>query len=88
MIILKRFIESFGGAKTEHMKYYVIPSLRKQKPDTIGIHVGGNNINYENKSNVNVNELANNIMSLAMTCRDFGVTDVVNQTFYQREILQ
>ena len=61
----KSFIKSFGGAKTEHMKHYVIPSLKEQKPDIIAIHVSGNNINYKNKSNVNVNELADNIVMIS-----------------------
>ena len=32
----KSFIKSFGGAKAKHMKHYIIPSLKEQKPD---IHV-------------------------------------------------
>ena len=31
----------------------------------------------ENKDNINVNELADSIISLAMICRDFCVLDVV-----------
>ena len=50
----KSFIKSFGGAKTDHMKH-IIPSLKEQKPDIIVIHVGGNDINYKNKGNGNVN---------------------------------
>ena len=73
----KSFIKLFGGRKTEHIKHYVIPSLKEQKPGIIVIHVGRNDINYKNKDNVNVNELADNIISLAMTCSDFGVPDVV-----------
>ena len=73
----KSFIKSFGGAKTEHMKHYVLPSLKEQKPDIIDINVGGNDINYKNTGNINVNELADNIISLAMICRDSGVPDVV-----------
>ena len=37
---------------------------------------GGNDINYKDKGNINVNELADNIISLAMICRDFGIPDV------------
>ena len=72
----KSFLKSFGGAITEHLKHYVIPSLKEQKPDIIVIHAGGNDVNYINKGNVNVNELADNIISLAMICRDFGVPDI------------
>ena len=60
----KSFIKSFGGAKTKHMKHYVIASLKEQKPDIIVIHVGANDINYKNKGNVNVNELTDNISVL------------------------
>ena len=38
----KSFIKSFGRAKTKHMKHYLIPYLKEQKPDIIVIHVGGN----------------------------------------------
>ena len=69
-------IKLFGGAKTEHMKNYVIPSLKEQKPDIIVIHVGGSGINYKNKGNANVNELADNIINLAVICGDIGVPDI------------
>ena len=72
----KNFLKSFGGAKTKHMKHYVILSLKEQKPDIIVIHVCGNDINYKNRGNVNVNELADNIINLAVICRDFGVPDI------------
>ena len=58
------------------MKYYVIPSLKEQKPDIIVTHVGKNYIKYKNKDDVNVNELADNIISLVLICRDSGVLDV------------
>ena len=51
----KSFIKSFGGAKTEYMKHFIIRSLKEQKPDITVIHVGGNDINYKNKGNVKVN---------------------------------
>ena len=74
----KNFIKPFGEEQTEHMKYYVMPSLKERKPDIFVIHVGGNIINYKKKKgNVSVNELADNSFSLVMICRDFGVPDVV-----------
>ena len=66
----KSFIKSFSGAKTEHMKNYVIPSFKEQKPNIIVIHVCRDDKNYKNKGNVTVNELADNIISLAMICCD------------------
>ena len=58
------------------MKHSVITSLREQKLDMIVIHVAGNDINYKNKGNVNINELADSIINLHAICRDFGVPDI------------
>ena len=84
----KSSIKSFGGAKTKHMKHYVILSLKEQKTDIIVIHVCGNDTNYKNKGNVNVNELADNIINLAVICRDFGVPDIAISEVLPKEILQ
>ena len=40
------------------------------------MNVGKNYIKYKNKDNVNVNDLADNIISLVLICRDSGVLDV------------
>ena len=58
------------------MKHSVITSLREQKLDMIVIHVAGNDINYKNKGNVNINELADSIINLDAICRDFSVPDI------------
>lgn len=65
---------------------HVIPSLKVQKPETIVIHVGGNDINSKKKYNVNVNKLTHNIISFAL-CRDFGVPDVVILELLPKKIL-
>ena len=58
------------------MKCYVIPFLKEQKPDITVIHAGGNDINCKNNGNVNINEIADNMINLAVICRDFGVPDM------------
>ena len=68
--------KSFIKSETEHMKHYVLSSLKEKKQDIIAIHIGGNDINYKNKDNLNVNELAGNIISLATICCDFGVPNL------------
>ena len=75
-LLIMSFIKPFDGAKTEHIKHCVMPFLKEQKPDIIVIHVGGNDINCKIKGNVNVNEPADNIINLAVICRDFGVPDI------------
>ena len=56
---------------------HVIPSLKEQRPDIVVIHVSGNDINYKTKGNINVNELVDSIICLAMICHDFGVPNIV-----------
>ena len=73
----RSYLKSFSGAKTEDMKHYIIPSLNEQNPDVIVIHVGGNDINFRNKDNINEKELAKNIINVAMICRNSGVPDVL-----------
>ena len=75
-LLIMSFIKPFDGAKIEHIKHCVMPFLKEQKPDIIVIHEGGNDINCKIKGNVNVNELADNIINLAVICRDFGVPDI------------
>ena len=45
----------------------------KNKNQTL---LGGNDINCKNNGNVNVNEIADNMINLAVICRDFGVPDI------------
>ena len=75
-LLIMSFIKPFDGAKIEHIKHCVMPFHKEQKPDIIVIHEGGNDINCKIKGNVNVNELADNIINLAVICRDFGVPDI------------
>ena len=63
-------------------------SLKEQNPDIIVIHVCGNDTNYKNKGNENVNELADNIINLAVICRDFGVPDIAISEVLPKKILQ
>ena len=70
------------------MKRYVIPSLKEQKLDITVIHIGGNDLKYKTKDNINVNELADNIISLATICRDFGVPDVVKKSIVVTSIIR
>ena len=49
---------SFSGANTKQWDHYVIPVLADEKPQTIVIHVGSNDIIKFNYHDVDVNDLA------------------------------
>ena len=53
----KSFVRYFSGAKTENLHHSIIPSLLKEKPGTVVIHVGSNNITYRIFEDFNADKL-------------------------------
>ena len=53
-------LKTFGGAKIEDMRDYVVPTLRT-KPETLILHCGTNNLKNENEERI-----ANKIIALAV----------------------
>ena len=51
-------------AKTQDFRHYIIRSLAEKKLDIVVIHIGGNNINFKNAENLNVENLAENIVNM------------------------
>ena len=50
--------------------------LVDEKPQTIGIHIGSNDITKFNYHNVDVNDLANRILQTWLKCRYYGVESI------------
>ena len=55
---------------------YVIPELVDEKPQTVFIHIGSNDITKFNYHNVDVNDLANRILQTWLKCRYYGVESI------------
>ena len=70
------YFKCFNGANTKQLDYYVIPVLVDEKPQTIGIHIGSNDITKFNYHNVDVNDLANRILQTWLKCRYYGVESI------------
>ena len=70
----KCYIKSFSGTKAKDMESYIIPSLTEQKTDVPVTHIGGNDINYKNLENSNVNELTHIIINFGRKCSEYGVS--------------
>ena len=77
----KSFVRYFSGAKMEYLHHYIIPSLLKEKPDTVVIHVGLNNITRRIFEDFNADKLAHEIVDIGSTCRQYGVKDVIFSSF-------
>ena len=71
----KSYIKCFGGGTVEELSYYVIPSLLKQQPDYVVLHIGSNNISFKDLS-ANLRKLANDIIDIANVCYQHNVKKV------------
>ena len=76
LINCKSHIKPFGGAKTEHMKYYIIPNLKEFKPDIVVVNIGSNDINFQNLQ-IDLNKLSNEIINIGLNCFRYGVREVI-----------
>ena len=82
----RSFIKSFPGAKVEEFQHYVTPHLETQKPDISIIHVGGNNINYKNLEDINVDEISENIANVGKKCASFNSTVFISSILVKKNI--
>ena len=65
--------KSFQGCTVKELHHYVLPTLNDEKPDTVIIHVGVNDLlNGKNP----VNEIADEITDIGKTCREKGVKTI------------
>ena len=78
----KSFVRYFSGAKTEDLHHYIIPSLLKEKPDIVVIHVGSNSITHKIFEDFNADKLADEIIGIGKMCTQYGVKDVIFSSIF------
>ena len=70
------YFKCFSGANTKQLDPYVTPVLVEEKPQTVIIHIGSNDITKFNYHDVDVNDLANRILQVGLKCRYYGVESI------------
>ena len=78
----KSFVRYFSGAKMEDLHHYIIPALLKEKPDTVAIHMGPNNITQRIFEDFNADKLADEITDIGKMCTQYGVKDVIFSSIF------
>ena len=78
----KSYVGYFSVAKTEDLHHYIIPSLLKEKPDTVVINVGSNHISHRIFEEFNVDKLADEIIDIGKMRRQYGVKDVIFSSIF------
>ena len=67
------YFKCFLGAYTKYSDYYYIPMLVDERPKTIVIHIGSNDITKLNYHTINPDELAKGIINIGLKCKYYGV---------------
>ena len=76
---------SFAGCTTTRMKYYAKEVLEEVHPDTIILHIGGNDLSNPNSTAKNVLEEIINIIKM---CRNGRVNDIIVSAITTRPACQ
>ena len=72
----KSHIKFFSGVDSYQLKYYVTPTILKEKPDSVIIHVGSNDVNFHNAKYSTPEVIAEKILKCAEESKSLGVEDV------------
>ena len=83
----KCVIKSFSGAKIDDLQHYAIPPLEQEKPDIAVIHVGSNNVTYDNLGD-DPNVIAEKIIQIGQRCIEYGVKDVIISSIFVKHSLK
>ena len=67
----------FRGATSKRLNHYILPTLDKDHPDIVLLHIGSNDINNQTKDRINTEKLTGNIVNIGKSCIDLGVKEVV-----------
>ena len=66
----------------------MIPSLLKEKPDTVVIHVGSNNITHRIFDDCNAAKLADEIIDIGKMCTQYGVKDAIFSSIFVKNSIK
>ena len=68
--------QRWRGGRAEHIKHYLETHLKDEKPDTVLLQYGGNNLPTRRNNPIPVVTIANDIIEGGQICKKNGVRDV------------
>ena len=70
------YFTCFSGANNKQLDYYVAPILADESPDSVIIHIGSNGITKSSYNNVNMEDLAKNIINIGVKSKAYKVSNI------------
>ena len=55
------------------MNHYILPTLHKDQPDVVLLHIGSNDINNQTKDKIDTEKLTGDIINIGKSCIDLVV---------------
>ena len=81
-------IKNFDGATTKRLGHHVLPILKEDKPDSVLIHIGTNDVNNHKLYAVSPEKLASGIIEIGRTCKSFNVKEVfISSVLCRNEVI-
>ena len=81
----KTYVNCFSGATTERLDYYIVPTLKEDKPDVVVIQVGCNDVTHDTLHDINVHQIANKIVDIGKKCLNYGVKEVIISSIFLKK---
>ena len=77
----------FSGAKTKQLHYYVVPTLVDETPQTV-IHICSSDIMERKIKQINLDDLAQKIIDIGLTCRSCRVRSIAISSILVRSSIR
>ena len=81
----KTYFNVFWGASFKRLNHYILPTLHKDHPDVVFLHIGSNDINNQTKDRINTEKLMGYIINLGKSWIDLGVKEVVTSSILPKK---
>ena len=69
----KAHLNGFSGANIKRLDHFITPTLVKNRPDIVIIHIGSNDITHNTVDQINVKDMVNRIVNIGKKCFSPGV---------------
>ena len=81
------YTNHFSGSNSKRLEHFIIPTLHEDRPDVVVIHIGSNDVTFNNK-NINIEDIAKRIIDIGKKCKEFGVEDVIISSIFIKKNIE